>query len=94
MQVGPTARLQAAEGSQLAQAFAEMEEESGEESELVCMVCKEGYATAPRQLLGTYCFCTVAAASEHPAIAPPPSILAALPSTAAQQVRTALAALS
>ncbi|KAK9863771.1 hypothetical protein WJX84_004776 [Apatococcus fuscideae] len=85
-QVGPTARLQAAEGSQLAQAFAEMEEESGEESELVCMVCKEGYATAPRQLLGTYCFCTVAAASEHPAIAPPPSILAALPSTAAQQV--------
>ena len=87
MQMGPTARLQAAEGSQLAQAYANMENEaSGEEGEQVCMVCKEGYATAPRELLGAYCFCTVAAATSQPIIAPPSSVLSLIPTTAGQQV--------
>ena len=88
MQVGPSARLQAAEGSQLAQAFAEMEgqEASGEDSELVCMVCKEGYASTPRELLGAYCFCTVSPASDQATIAPPASVFSSLPSSASHQV--------
>ncbi len=89
MQVGASAQLSATEGSQLAQAYAEMqkEEASGEDSGVVCMVCKEGYATAPRELLGAYCFCMAASASDQSTIAPPPSILSLLPASAGRPVR-------
>lgn len=42
---------------QHAQQQAHSKEEEEERRGLVCMVCKEGYASQPQELLGAYCYC-------------------------------------
>lgn len=36
---------------------ASSKEEEEERRGLVCMVCKEGYASQPKELLAAYCYC-------------------------------------
>lgn len=65
------------QGSDLAKAMASLEED--EDEQFVCMVCKEGYRSAPSELLATYCFCKRLPAGECPSIV--------LPSQPAEYVR-------
>ena len=37
--------------------FEDFSDEEDEEGALVCRVCREGYKSRPRELLGVYCFC-------------------------------------
>jgi len=48
----PTSSSQAQHAQQ-----APSKEEEEERQGLVCMVCKEGYASRPKELLAAYCYC-------------------------------------
>ena len=37
--------------------FEDLSDEEDEDGALVCRVCREGYKSRPRELLGVYCFC-------------------------------------
>lgn len=47
-----------------------------EPAEVTCMVCKEGYAGSPTQLLGAYCFCRRVPVADCGAEAPPVELVA------------------
>lgn len=80
---GGTTWVAAPEGSELAAAMASTLAEE-DESLAVCMVCKEGYLSAPERLLAAYVFCTRHLASQCTPCAP-------LGSSPSQQVTLGLA---
>ena len=47
-----------------------------EPAEVTCMVCKEGYAGSPTQLLGAYCFCRRVPVADCGAEGPPVELVA------------------